>query len=138
MDPSNNARNDGDTCHVAGKRNAANYAPAIPQLRVHFPVTFFMSGHSASVIGHYTSAVADDVEPNFDGSFDTIDPWFAFDLQYGYTLREVIGEEVSIRIGCYNVLDTEPGKVNGSAAAYEAALHDARGRMFFAKLTAGF
>ena len=138
MDPNNNAQNDQDTCHVAGKRNAANFAPAIPQLRATVPVTFSASGHSGSVMGHYISAVEDDVEPNQDGSFDQIDAWLSFDLQYGYTLKDVIGEEVQLRIGCYNVLDTEPSKVNGSAAALEASLHEPRGRMFYAKLTAGF
>jgi outer membrane receptor protein involved in Fe transport len=138
MDPNNNTLNDTDSCSVVGKRNANNAANAIPVWRVNFPLIWAISDHSASVIGHYISSVEDDVTPNPDGSFDTIDAWFTLDLQYGYTLRDVIGEELSLRVGCYNVLNQFPPKVNGLAAAFEAELHDPRGRMFYARLASQF
>jgi hypothetical protein len=50
----------------------------------------------------------------------------------------VFGEQLSVRVGCYNLLDTDPPSVNGSAAAHEVAVHDPRGRMFYAKLSAEF
>jgi outer membrane receptor for ferrienterochelin and colicin len=137
MDPSNNG-SPTDSCSVLGKRNSGNSANAIPVWRVNFPLIWTISDHSASVIGHYISGVEDDVEPNPDGSFDEIDAWFTLDLQYGYTLREVIGEELSLRVGCYNVFNKFPPPVNGLAASFEAELHDPRGRMFYARLASQF
>jgi iron complex outermembrane recepter protein len=137
-DLSNDAQNDEDACHVAGKRNANNFAPAIAQWRVNFPLIWTISGHSATAIAHYISGLEDDVTPNMDGSFDQIEAFTTFDLQYGYTLTDVIGEELALRIGVYNVLDTYPPHVNGSATALEAGVHDPRGRMFYAKLASQF
>jgi hypothetical protein len=138
MDPNNNSQNDTDSCSVLGKRNANNAANAIPVLRVNFPLIYAISDHSVSAIAHYISGVEDDVQPNPDGSFDEIDAWFTLDLQYGYTLRDVIGEELSIRVGCYNVLNQFPPEVNGLAAAFEEELHDPRGRMFYGRIASQF
>jgi iron complex outermembrane receptor protein len=138
MNPNNDAANDEDACEVAGKRNADNYAPPIPRLRFNLPLTFTAAGHSASVIPHFISGMEDDVEPNADGSFDPIDTWFSIDLQYGYTLEDVVGEEISLRVGCYNLFDADPPSVHGSAAAYELGIHDPRGRMIYAKLSGSF
>jgi iron complex outermembrane recepter protein len=127
-----------DACSVVGKRNANNAVGPIPRWRVNFPVIWTISDHSATAIGHYISGVEDDIEPRPDGSFDQIASWFSLDLQYGYTLKDVIGEELAIRVGCYNVFDKMPPRVNGLAAAYEVGLHDPRGRMFYARLSSQF
>jgi iron complex outermembrane recepter protein len=137
-DPDNDTANDEDSCEVAGKRNADNYAPPVPRWRVNFPLTFTVGGHSASAIPHFISGMQDDIEPNADGSFDSIDAWFSLDLQYSYTLEDVIGEKIALRVGCYNIADADPPSVNGSAAAYEAAVHDPRGRMIYATLSGEF
>ena len=137
-DMNNNTVNDRDTCHVAGKRNANNAAPAVPVWRLNFPLVYTISGHSASAIGHYVSGFEDDVEPNLDGSFDDVPGVFTFDLQYGYTLEEIVGKKLTLRVGMYNVLDTEPPLVNGLSAAFEAGVHDPRGRMLYAKLSGEF
>jgi iron complex outermembrane receptor protein len=138
MNPNNDRANDEDACHVAGKRNANNFAPAIPRWRVNFPVSLSVAGHSLSAIPHFISGLEDDVQPNVDGSFDSIDAWFSLDLQYGYTFKNVIGKEMALRVGVYNVFDEDPPHVNGSAVAYEAGLHDPRGRMIYAKLSGEF
>jgi outer membrane receptor protein involved in Fe transport len=129
---------DKDVCHVAGKRNANNFAPPIPRWRVNFPITFSVAGRSVSAITHLISGMQDDVSPRLDGSFDRISAWLSLDLQYGYLFKEVIGDELALRVGVYNVFDAAPPHVNGSAAAYEAAIHDPRGRMFYAKLSGRF
>lgn len=137
-DPTNDAQNDDDTCHVAGHRNENNFAPPIPRLRANFPIVFTASGHSATVMPRYISGLKDDVEPNMDRTLDDIDAWFAIDLQYGYTIEDFIGEELTARIGVYNLLDSDPPLVNGAAAAHETEVHDPRGRMFYAKLVSQF
>jgi len=138
MDPNNDKANDKDACHVAGKRNATNFAPAIPRWRLNLPVTFTLAGHSLSAIPRYISGFDDDLQPNVDGSFDRIGAWLSLDLQYGYVLKNVIGKELALRVGVYNLFDADPPRVNGSAAAYELGTHDPRGRMIYAKLSGEF
>lgn len=136
--PNNDKANDKDACHVAGKRNSTNFAPPIPRWRVNFPVTFTLAGHSLSAIPRYISGMDDDMQPNLDGSFDRISPWFSLDLQYGYNFENVIGRRMELRVGVYNLFDEDPPHVNGSAIPYEAAVHDPRGRMLYAKLSGEF
>lgn len=138
MNPNNDTANDEDACHVAGKRNQNNFAPAIPRWRVNLPVTFTIAGHSLSAIPRYISGLEDDVQPNFDGSFDSIDAWLSLDLQYGYTFKNVIGKEIALRVGVYNLFDEEPPRANGSALGYVDGVHDPRGRMIYAKLSGEF
>jgi iron complex outermembrane receptor protein len=134
----NDSANDKDACHVAGKRNTNNFAPPIPRWRVNFPITLTVAGHSLTAIPRYISGLDDDVQPNVDGSFDRISAWFTLDLQYGYAFKNVIGEELAVRVGVYNVFDADPPHVNGSAAAYELGIYDPRGRMLYAKLSGAF
>jgi iron complex outermembrane receptor protein len=133
-----NVVSDGDVCHVAGKRNANNFAPPIPRWHVNVPITFSLAGHSVSAITHFISGMEDDVSPHLDGSFDWISTWLSLDLQYGYRIKDFIGDELAVRVGVYNIFDAAPPHVNGSAAGYEAAVHDPRGRMYYAKLSGRF
>ena len=43
-----------------------------------------------------------------------------------------------MRIGVYNLADTDPPHVNGLTTSYDYYLADPRGRMAFAKLIAQF
>ncbi|HET6335661.1 MAG TPA: TonB-dependent receptor [Polyangiales bacterium] len=138
MNTNNDKANDKDACHVAGKRNETNFAPPIPRWRVNFPVTFALAGHTLSAIPRFISGLDDDVQPNVDGTFDRISAWFSLDLQYGYTFKNVIGKELALRVGVYNVFDEDPPHVNGSALAYVNGIHDPRGRMIYAKLSGEF
>jgi outer membrane receptor protein involved in Fe transport len=131
-----------DNCEIAGKRNATTIGAgagggALPKLRINVPLTWVYSGHLASFITHYTAGVEDDIEPNQDGSFDQGDPMITFDLQYGYTLSDVVGKELTFRVGAYNLLDQRPPEVNGLTRGYEP-IYDPRGRMFYAKLISSF
>jgi outer membrane receptor protein involved in Fe transport len=80
----------------------------------------------------------DDVQPNPDGSFDSIAAWFSLDLQYGYAFKNIVGKEAILRVGVYNVFDAAPPHVNGSSIAYVDGVHDPRGRMIYAKLSGEF
>jgi iron complex outermembrane receptor protein len=128
----------GSTCSAAGIRNFNNIWQAMPRWKINFPVTWTYLGHSASVITHYISSYKDDVNPRPDGTFDSVSAWVTFDLQYGYTLKDVIGRELTVRAGVYNLLDADPPKVNGLNYSYDYTLHDPRGRMLYAKLSVKF
>jgi iron complex outermembrane recepter protein len=128
----------GSTCSAVGNRNFNNVWQAMPRWRVNFPVTWSYLGHSASVITHYISSYQDDVDPRADGSYDTISAWVTVDLQYGYTVKNWLGRELTMRIGVYNVADADPPKVNGLTTSYDYTLADPRGRMLFGKIIGQF
>ena len=135
---------DGGTCSVVGWRNNNNFAPSVPEWRVNFPLTWASGGHSASLIGHFISAIgnddADTAQNEADGTptalLPEIDSWFSLDLQYGYRLDDEIGKATTIRVGIYNVTETEPPFVPSLAGF--AGIHDPRGRMLYAKLIQEF
>jgi iron complex outermembrane receptor protein len=126
------------SCSALGGRNFNNLWPAFPRWKVNFPVTWTYLGHAASFITHYVSSVEDDVNPKPDGSFDTVSSWITFDVMYSYTIKDMIGKELTFRVGLYNIADSPPPSVNGLTTSYEITLHDPRGRMLYGKLIAQF
>jgi iron complex outermembrane receptor protein len=127
---------DGVYCDEVGKRNETNFAPLLPRLSMNFPLTWSFKGHMASFIGHFTTGVKDDnaAATNADGSFDEIDAWLTFDVQYGYKLDDTVGKALTLRVGCENLLDAEPSKATG----LDGFIGDPRGRVLFAKLIQEF
>ncbi|MFI5306462.1 MAG: TonB-dependent receptor domain-containing protein [Polyangiales bacterium] len=132
-------------CHLAGVRNASAVLSPIPRWRVNFPVTWVYQGHNAAVITHFISSVVDDQaaanNPGVKVALPTLASMTTVDLQYGYTLKDVVGKELTMRVGVYNVLDTpppfaQPGQLNNSG--FDPLLHDPRGRMVYAKLISQF
>jgi outer membrane receptor protein involved in Fe transport len=127
------------SCQAAGLRNNTNVlAIAIPRLKANFPITWSFMGHSLTFITHYIDGYKDDVNPLADGSFTKVDPWITFDAQYAYRLKDFIGEEMVFRIGVYNMFDADPPRVNGLTTSYDVTVHDPRGRMIYAKVSAQF
>jgi len=133
---SSGSRPAGHQCRCT--RNSAGAAPALPRLKLNIPLFLGLAGHSLTATGHYISGYEDDVEPNADGSLDWVDAWVTIDLQYAYSLRDVIGKELILRVGCANLLDRQPSHVNGVAAAYDVETHEPRGRMLYAEMSAEF
>lgn len=132
----------GDSCEVVGKRNDSTFAPPIPALKMNIPVTYDNSGHSVGVIPRLITGVKDDAAPPMDGTQPDLPPWVTIDLQYGYTLYDWLGKELTLRIGVINVADTPPVTTRpGSkreALAYEPLLYDPRGRVFYASAISQF
>jgi iron complex outermembrane receptor protein len=133
--------NPDDSCDVLGHRNSPNTAwpPFVAHWRVNFPLTYGYEGHTASVIGHYMSPLDDDIDTGRMGDFtEEIDAFFTLDVMYGYTLKEFIGEELTLRVGVYNVLDQDPPLVFTALDGFEPEAHDPRGRIFYGKLISVF
>jgi iron complex outermembrane receptor protein len=126
------------TCSAVGMRNFNNVWQSMPRWKVNFPITWSYERQAVSFITHYIGSYKDDVNPNPDGSYDTISAWVTFDLQYSYTVRNWIGRELTARVGVYNLADADPPRVNGTTSSYDYTLHDPRGRMVFAKLMTQF
>ena len=58
-------------------------------------------------------------------------------LQCGDRFEDVLGQGITLRVGCYNLFDADPSSVHGSAVAYGAGIRDPRGRMIDAKRSGG-
>jgi iron complex outermembrane recepter protein len=131
---------DSDSCEVVGHRNAAvTFPPPIPRWRVNFPVTYTASGHAVSVITHYISSLEDDTDAGRTGDFiETIDAFVTLDAMYSYTLKEVVGEELTLRVGVQNVLDQDPPLVTTEMSGFDGSVHDPRGRILYGKLISQF
>lgn len=125
-------------CDLSGKRNIAT-GLSMPKLKFNLPLAYSRYGHTVTAVAHYASGVEDDgIAPA--GGYDygpEVPAWLTLDLQYAYTLKDVVGKSLTLRIGCENLFDREPSPVNGTAA-YLADLHDPRGRIFYAKLSSEF
>jgi iron complex outermembrane receptor protein len=133
-------------CQAVGSRNVANFTTLpLPQWRVNFPLVFLYDEHAFSAMGHYISDLIDDnnvvpINPSNPAAGEKLghtDGQFTFDLQYGYTIKDWIGKELTARIGMYNVLDAIPPSANATVG-YEVMLYDPRGRMVYAKLISQF
>jgi outer membrane receptor protein involved in Fe transport len=133
-------------CHVAGFRNSYSATiPPVPRWKINFPVTWVYSGHNVAVITHFVSSVLDDqFGANNAGKsvvLPVVSSWTTIDAQYGYTLKDFIGKELTFRVGVYNLLNSAPPNAVGSAlnlAGFDPELHDPRGRMLYAKLISQF
>jgi outer membrane receptor for ferrienterochelin and colicin len=126
-------------CSVVGNRNSNNLAPPLPRFRANFPVSWLYAGHAASFIAHYTGPLQDDNDSGHPGTFSgSIDSFFTMDLQYGYTIKNWIGNALTVRVGVINLTDQAPPIVTTSRWGYEPLLHDPRGRLLYAKLVSEF
>ncbi|HEY2734415.1 MAG TPA: hypothetical protein VGI70_10545, partial [Polyangiales bacterium] len=125
------------SCQAVGSRNYATFAPPLPRWRFNIPITWSFLGHSATVIGHYMSGIEDDNDIHADGTLGRLSPMFTVDLQYGYTVKDWIGKELTFRIGVYNIADTFPPATH-DLNGYETLLYDPRGRTVYAKLSSTF
>jgi len=127
------------SCSVAGNRNSNNLAPPVPRLRMNFPVSWVHEGHAASFIAHYISALEDDSENGHRGDFSgSVDAFFTMDAQYGYTIKDWVGDALTFRVGVNNLADQDPPVVTTETTGFEAMVHDPRGRMVYAKMISEF
>ena len=138
---------DSDSCDVAGLRNFANFATSLPRLRMNIPISWNDDHHSVAAIVHYISSYKDDSATDpASGDIPHADPQYSYfkidaiatlDLSYGYTLKEVIGESTTLRVGVVNLFDTDPPTVS-VLGGFDTLTHDPRGRSFYARLTQEF
>jgi len=126
-----------DRCEAVGSRNYNTIAPPLPRLRVHAPIVWALDNHIATVMLHYTSGIANDNDVQPDGQLGWLSAQLTCDLQYGYTIPDWIGKELSLRVGVYNVFDTLPPATRDNNG-FETMLYDPRGRMAYLKLVASY
>jgi outer membrane receptor protein involved in Fe transport len=126
-------------CSVVGNRNSSNIAPPVPRLRANFPVNWLYKGHAVTFIAHYISPLQDDNDSGRPGNYaGNIRASFTMDVQYGYTIKDWIGESLTVRVGIQNLADQAPPVVTTERWGYEPLLYDPRGRIIYGKLIAKF
>jgi iron complex outermembrane recepter protein len=126
-----------ERCEAVGSRNYNTIAPPLPRLRLHAPIVWAFDNHLATVMLHYTSGIANDNDVQSDGQLGWLGAQLTCDLQYGYTIPDWIGKELSLRVGIYNVFDTLPPATRDNNG-FETMLYDPRGRMAYLKLVASY
>jgi hypothetical protein len=127
-----------DSCNVAGLRNFENIASPLPRLRMNIPLSWSDEHHAIAFVVHYISSYKDDANSDPEtGELVKIDANATLDLSYGYTLKELIGESTTIRVGMINVFDSDPPPVV-ALAGYDVFTHDPRGRLFYARVSQEF
>ena len=83
------------------------------------------------------SGIEDDNNIAQDGSVGHLSAMVTFDAQYGYTIKDWIGKELTARIGVYNMFDALPDQTR-DLNGFETMLYDPRGAMVYAKVSALF
>jgi hypothetical protein len=133
---------------AAGWRNAENFAPPMPQLRLFAPVRWLYEGHVLGFNVRHVGGYNDDSEHTVEryGFFgidqlqfatgEEIPSWTVFDAVYGFTFGED-NYQTRLQLGVLNVLDEAPPAVEGPLG-YEAGVHDPRGRTIYARVTSKF
>ena len=71
---------------------------------------------------------------NADG--EVIDAWMVFDASYSLSFGDD-NWKTKVTLGCINLLGTDPPAVE-SPLGYEIGVHDARGRVLYARVTGEF
>jgi iron complex outermembrane recepter protein len=128
---------DADSCEAVGSRNYNNLAPPLPRFRFNFPVYWNLGAHTLSAVAHYLSGLENDNDIDAAGNLGRLAPRVTLDLQYAVAIRDWLGQELSLRIGVYNVFDTFPPTTRDQNG-HETLLYDPRGRILYANLRATF
>jgi outer membrane receptor protein involved in Fe transport len=128
---------DAKACEAVGSRNYQTFAPPLPRWKFNIPVGWSMNGHTITVIGHYLSGLEDDNAVQPDASLGRLPAQLILDAQYGYTIKDWIGKELTLRVGVYNIFDTLPTQTR-DLNGFETLLYDPRGTMAYAKVSATF
>jgi len=121
-----------ETIDAVGNRNGLNIARSLPAWRTNFSINWLHNRHSATLATHYVDQYQDDANNNA-----SIKQNITHDLQYSYELPYLGRWQTNITMGTLNILDTDPPEV-ASVLGYDTKIHDPRGRVFYARMTARY
>lgn len=114
-----------------GSRNFTNFARSVPQLRANAHIDWALGALNARAglrhIGGYR---------NDEANNERISSWTALDLQAGWT-ADLDGRRVSFTVGAQNVANAQAPYVQ-TPLGYDTKVHDARGRIGYARLGLSF
>lgn len=113
---------------AAGNRNFTNFARSLPQWRANLRAGWVNGPWSVNAQARYISAYDDD-----ENSGAEIDSWTAYHLQAGWS-EDVRGHALTASVGALNLFD-EAAPVVNTPLGYDTKVHDARGRVLYARIS---
>jgi iron complex outermembrane receptor protein len=109
---------------AAGQRNFTNFARSLPQWRATAYADWSLGPWSARANLRHISAYDDDENGGAE-----IDAWTALDLQGRWE-----GDRLALTLGALNATNEAPPSVN-TPLGYDTKVHDARGRVLYARVS---
>lgn len=116
----------------AGKRNFANFATSVPELRANLFLNWQRDIHGVNVYVNHIDSYLDDGQPGAlrpIGSHDTVD------AQYNLALDRFAG--VTLSFGGFNLTGEDPPPV-ATNGGFDSKVHDPRGRLLYARASVSF
>src|SRR5690606_3685812 len=121
----------------AGRRNFANFATSMPEMRANAFLNWRRNAHLVDFIVRYIDSYVDDQVALGQGpeAFRKIDSQITADVRYAYSFRN--GEGPQLSIGVINLFDEDPPHV-ATNGGYDSKVHDPRGRVVYARASFTF
>ena len=116
----------------AGKRNFANFATSVPELRGNAFMNWQRGIHGVNVYVHHIDSYLDDGQP---GSLRPIGSHATVDAQYNLALDRFAG--VTLSFGGFNLTGEDPPPV-ATNGGFDSKVHDPRGRLLYARASVSF
>ncbi|MBN1240006.1 MAG: TonB-dependent receptor, partial [Gammaproteobacteria bacterium] len=116
----------------AGRRNFANFATSVPELRANAFFNWERNSHAVNLFVRYIDSYVDDEVDLGQGSgaFSEIDSQVTADVQYRYSFENEFGPVLTF--GVINLTDEDPPHV-ATNGGYDSKVHDPRGRIWYAQ-----
>lgn len=116
----------------AGKRNFANFATSVPELRGNVFMNWQRDIHGVNVYLNHIDSYLDDGQP---GALLPIGSHATVDAQYNVSLDRFAG--VTISFGGFNLTGEDPPPV-ATNGGFDSKVHDPRGRLLYARASVSF
>ena len=120
------------TIDGAGKRNFANFATSVPELRANLFLNWRRDVHGVNVYVNHVGAYLDDGNPGVLRSIASHD---TVDAQYNVAVDPLAG--LTLSFGAFNLFDEDLPAV-ATNGGFDSKVHDPRGRLFYAKAAVSF
>ena len=128
----------GGTRDVVGSFNHDNFVRSMPQKKWNLTADWERGNHSAAMVVYYVDSYKTSINVPSSaqalGFNNGIKSWRTMDLSYNYNFN--LGDTQAVfTLGGKNVFDKEAPRVYDAANfSYDPKHHDARGRMWFARV----
>ena len=122
----------------AGRRNFANFATSVPELRANGYVNWTQGQHAANAYLRFVDSYTDDQVAFGQGpaAFTSIDSHLTVDANYSYQF-DFANFSPIVTVGAINLLDEDPPRV-ATNGGYDSKVHDPRGRLWYVKAAVQF
>ena len=121
----------------AGRRNFANFATSMPELRANAFFNWSRDAHLVDLFVRFIDSYTDDQVALGQGeeAFRKIGSQVTADVRYAYQFRG--GEGPRVSVGVINLFDEDPPHV-ATNGGYDSKVHDPRGRVVYARASFAF